>query len=721
MIKKIKIKQVATYSDIEVEPLQINYIYGGNGTGKTTLSRFINNTENLSNGNILTDSSDCEILTYNKDFVDKNFGDNSAIQGIFSIGEDSKEVEKQIDDKIKERLALENELATKQKTINELTAKILSKKELFEDRCWNEKKNYEQFQQCFNGFRDAKEKFADKCIKTFNNNKIETSLDSIKENYSILYETELKQYNKFETINIESLKKIENSKIFNTSIVCIANNSYSELITTLNNSDWVKTGLEYLQDKKLCPFCQQEISESIKKSLFEVFDDTYDNQIKELKKISDDYVLLIEDIKKQITSILNFDLGILDKTHLKELNSEFQLITSENMQLLKNKQSSPSDLIELKSLENTVSQINSIIFTFNEKIEKNNEFASNQKREQQKLSKTAWDIMANNILFDDIEQFEKDRKGINDGVLNIKKKCSGLQEQINKINSEIIQLEATTTSIENAINEINKILSSFAFTGFKLVKAEDNRNYKIIREDGSDVKESLSEGEQRFITFLYFYQLIKGNVEGKSSSKRKIVVIDDPISSLDSNILFIVSTLVKTIISDCLSNNSLIEQVFILTHNIYFHQEVAFKGARENRSAEKECFWTIRKKDNISNINISDKNSIQTSYELLWQDVRDPSNSSSVSIFNTLRRILEYYFNIIGHCDYEKCVNEMEGQDKLLCKSLLSFINVNSHMVNDDFVVVYDEDNIDKYINVFKRIFEITGHIAHYNMMMKIK
>ena len=26
-IKKIKIKQVATYSDIEVEPLKINYIY----------------------------------------------------------------------------------------------------------------------------------------------------------------------------------------------------------------------------------------------------------------------------------------------------------------------------------------------------------------------------------------------------------------------------------------------------------------------------------------------------------------------------------------------------------------------------------------------------------------------------------------------------------------------------------------------------------------------
>ena len=69
---------------------------------------------------------------------------------------------------------------------------------------------------------------------------------------------------------------------------------------------------------------KQEISESIKKSLFEVFDDTYDNQIKELKKISDDYVLLIEDIKKQIVYValqasevvLNREVNQYDNTRL---------------------------------------------------------------------------------------------------------------------------------------------------------------------------------------------------------------------------------------------------------------------------------------------------------------------------------------------------------------------------------------------------------------------
>ena len=217
---------------------------------------------------------------------------------------------------------------------------------------------------------------------------------------------------------------------------------------------------------------------------------------------------------------------------------------------------------------------------------------------------------------------------------------------------------------------------------------------------------------------MYFYQLIKGNIEAKLSTKQKIIVIDDPISSLDSNILFIVSTLVKNIISDCLAGNNLIEQVFIMTHNIYFHQEIAFKGARQNRSSKTECFWTIRKKNNVSNIELSEDNLIQTSYELLWQEIKDTSKSSSVTIFNTLRRILEYYFNIIGKIDYEKCINNMDGEDKILCKSLLAFINVNSHMVNDDFVIIYDEDTISKYIKVFEKIFEITGHKAHYDMMM---
>ena len=42
MINRIRLHQVATYSDpVEINLKKINFIYGGNGTGKTTISNVI--------------------------------------------------------------------------------------------------------------------------------------------------------------------------------------------------------------------------------------------------------------------------------------------------------------------------------------------------------------------------------------------------------------------------------------------------------------------------------------------------------------------------------------------------------------------------------------------------------------------------------------------------------------------------------------------------------
>lgn len=41
MISKITLSNIATYTMATAEPKKINFIYGGNGTGKTTLSRFL--------------------------------------------------------------------------------------------------------------------------------------------------------------------------------------------------------------------------------------------------------------------------------------------------------------------------------------------------------------------------------------------------------------------------------------------------------------------------------------------------------------------------------------------------------------------------------------------------------------------------------------------------------------------------------------------------------
>lgn len=79
-----------------MQPYQINYIFGGNGSGKTTISSFLADTNNYCNGKIEKDDGS-EVLVYNKAFVDKNFQDKNAIKGIFTIGESAVEATKFIE------------------------------------------------------------------------------------------------------------------------------------------------------------------------------------------------------------------------------------------------------------------------------------------------------------------------------------------------------------------------------------------------------------------------------------------------------------------------------------------------------------------------------------------------------------------------------------------------------------------------------------------------
>ncbi|MGZ8916284.1 MAG: AAA family ATPase [Methylobacter sp.] len=157
------------------------------------------------------------------------------------------------------------------------------------------------------------------------------------------------------------------------------------------------------------------------------------------------------------------------------------------------------------------------------------------------------------------------------------------------------------------------------------------------------------------------------------------------------------------------------KQIFVLTHNVYFHKEVTFK--LKQKKALEVTFWTVRKSNQLSKINQYDTNPIKTSYELLWIEVKN-TERSNLSIQNTLRRILDNYFKILGGIELDSICNYFEGKNKLICKSLLSWVNDGSHSAHDDLYVSIDESTIDNYLEVFKHIFIETGHEAHYKMMM---
>src|SRR5690606_27054111 len=100
------------------------------------------------------------------------------------------------------------------------------------------------------------------------------------------------------------------------------------------------------------------------------------------------------------------------------------------------------------------------------------------------------------------------------------------------------------------------------------------------------------------------------------------------ISSLDSNVLFVVSSLIKEIIKSIKQNKGSIKQLILLTHNVYFHKEVSFVDGRRPKNGD-TYYWIIRKSNNTSSIQAFEmENPIKSSYELLWKELRNSSKNS---------------------------------------------------------------------------------------------
>ena len=158
----------------------------------------------------------------------------------------------------------------------------------------------------------------------------------------------------------------------------------------------------------------------------------------------------------------------------------------------------------------------------------------------------------------------------------------------------------------------------------------------------------------------------------------------------------------------------------MLTHNIYFHKEVTFNKTRGGNLLSDETFWLVKKIDTKSYVEKQSGNPIKTSYDLLWDEVRKEKRNNA-TIQNTLRRILETYYKLLGGIPLDELYKSFEGDDKIKCKALCSWIHDGSHgSIDEDYYTSLDNTAVQKYLEIFKQIFQNTNHIAHYNMMMGI-
>ena len=729
MIESITIEKVATYDNTPETMTglsKFNFLFGSNGTGKTTVSRVIADASKFPTCKVTwKGGTKLQPMVYNRDFVDLNFNQSTELKGVFTLGE------KQV-----ETLA---KIATAKGELDALTAKIENLTERLQgadgtggkkgelatleaglkDKCWAQKRKHdEKLQGAFEGYRNSEERFKSKVLQELASNTatLKTQADLENRAGTVFSPTPTEE---IVIVGVDFAKLIahETNSILKKRVIGKEDVNIAAMIKKLGNSDWVREGRGFYDvNDGTCPFCQQSINEAFAQSLNEYFDETFETDSKAIDNLVTNYATDAARLQQEIASIITAPSKFLDVEMLKTEKELLDTKITLNNNRLAGKKKEASQVVELESIGNVATAIKGLIDAANTQIVAHNKMVENLVTERKTLIAQVWRFVLEELKTD-LDAFKSVKDDLGKAIDNMTEQIATATVDKGKKSSEIRELEKHATSVQPTIDGINQLLASFGFQGFQLAKAASGTSYKLVRSDGTDAQATLSEGEKTFVTFLYFYHLLKGSESQSGMTTDRIIVFDDPVSSLDSDILFIVGSLIKGLFEEVRAGTGHIKQIFVLTHNVYFHKEVTYNSKRQDVAMNEETFWIVRKPGLVSKLEKHRTNPIRTSYELLWAEIRK-SDRSNLCIQNTLRRILENYFKILGGVNFDDLCAMFDGKEKLICKSLCSWVHEGSHYAHDDLFVSIDDSMVDNYLKVFRGIFYKSGHAEHYKMMM---
>ena len=753
MITSINIKNIATYdpvNGVEINGLKkVNFFFGFNGSGKSTIGKYLNNLsveQSKSSkdfdlcSNVGYDDTLHQILSFNEDFVEENFISKSELKGIFSLNESNDIIDQQIIAEEERIKSFQTEIERNKIRIEIFSKDEESKKDYLIKHCWSQRKTFEPFTKISlehsgskpNHFEEIKKALATPLPNI-------KSIDELSNSYQTLYEKELKKINlKIDPKAYFAIRRLEVNLESLLQAVIIGNEDVdiAGLIQSYKSRSWVEQGLKFIDNQNAtCPFCQNEtIDVDLREQFSKYFDKTYKEKIAEIERLKSLYDL------KSKTLISNL-LAIQNEFNSNNVVSNLVIILKEffkiNLDIIQDKIDNSNERNSINSIVSIKNELSEIIKLIN----KNNQLYSDLDENKAFFLVDIWNFMAYNCLNEVLiyNLIEPKYPRLNTLAYLL---ISNNEDKIVTAKGEIEKLRGETVDTKVAVENINTILNNAGFEGFEIAEKEKINNiskYFLKRpgtEEGMPVFKSLSEGEKNFIAFLYFHQLCIGTDDLKNNrSKKKIIVIDDPVSSLDSQSLFIISTLIRELIErkgdkpkadkqELLNTN--IAQTFILTHNFYFYKEVSF----ERIICTNYIHFHIKKFNNKTQIVGQHERVIKDDYSLLWTTLKDlksdnlATSASNILISNTMRRILESYVNFIGlGTDSWSSIlsNENEEPYYYIKCAFISTINNESHKVGALDSIYYQKiinEQPKVLFDVFLSIFKTIGW-EHYEMMME--
>ena len=738
MIKKIlEIKNLGIFSDYRWDSVmpefeRFNLVYGWNGSGKTTLSEFFFAFEKgklaeypglkykiHTDDGEYTEGLSCnkKVRVFNQKYIAQNIDILSCkANPIYILGEENKKLVELIrQDELTLKGNPETGALGKLKEL-ELKNKELEQKETIKGEHFSYVAKIISANISGVSARNYRKNNAEKDFESLQSKKL-LSEKEIEKHLATLKQQEMDFLEKIESpvTEEESVKIIEEAKtLLNQSVEVIV---IARLKEYPHISQWVEEGfkLHQQENSRTCEFCGQTLPEDRIKALTAYFNEAD----KKLKDDVDAVLAKIENLEKEIRN-----LKITDKANLyAEFREGYSLKVNK---LEKEKQKLSMDIVIFKEevagkkLQTTVSLklgktfdvkpcvnlVNELKNHINNHNEKSKNFSESKKDAQEKLTEhylsEKYDIV----------------QGLKSGITSLKREIKTLEEGnpddpndigIKKIQKRIDENKNKISVSGLACDKINKQLETFL--GRRELVLEDTKEGYILKRNG-EIAKNLSEGEKTAIAFVYFTIHLK---DRDFDIKNDIVVIDDPISSLDSNSLFQAFSFLKNTVQDC-------AQVFILTHNYDFMQLII--NWLNRGYSNKSQFYMIKNKINsekrVAKLDTLDKllksytSEYQYLFKLLYNFSPDGTIDSVYHMPNIARKVLDSFLMIMvpdNSSAYQKL--EQIDFDKNKKTAIYKFTNDQSHVTGKGFdpSLVSESQNVIAYLlEMMKTIFP--GHYA---------
>ncbi len=750
-----------SYDHEEFEPTFINFFFGRNGAGKSTISEMIQANTGLTWRSGQT-ADDYNVLAYDQQFISNHFSNFDDLAGVFTLNKVNIETQKKLDQLAKDKDKLLGELGKKNEAIDQ---KSQARADLKTDSQTRMMRLTEAVRKKFELAMTGKKIAKTFCPEVERKQPVQHTEDEIMELYSVAYEKNAQTYPLLKKSNEYPGKyDLSGASLLSDPIVSTSDTQFARVMEKLGNTDWVKEGhAKYLKKADgICPFCHNPLDhQHFEKELRDCFDEEYQDSVDAVAAFQSAYTSMTGEMIRVLDENTSSDFPRADFTVYKEKLERLKTIIQNNLQLIQKKVDKPAERGELQDIDTLVGELDAIIDKINALIKINNDAYSKKKETKIQCDKMMWEHLAF-LVKDEIADYKAKDDAIASEIKTIEKEKGILRQSYLEKEAEAKKESGNTVNTDEAYESMNAMLKDSGFQGFSLRKKPGTKNrYEVVRDGNKPVKK-LSEGERNFIAFLYFYHLVKGSgtadaaiitssgeITDTTDRRDKIVVIDDPVTSMDSGTLFIVSSMVREMITVCQNNievlhpditGSYIKQIFILTHNAYFHREVTY-----NMVDYYDCvtFYMVRKTDNHSSITpciekakeLSEDdrniNPVQNAYTALWTEYQELT--SSIPLLNVIRRILQYYF--LELCGYQgsnirdiilkkyklefitkRADGTIDDTDYHLASSMLSYIDNECSFI-DGFNLVQESVDPEQYRKVMKKIFEKLDQSQHYRMM----